>query len=543
MTALALRDYQTEAIDAIFAAHGQAQRTVVVLPTGSGKTVIFSHLAAQWQQVHGNAARVLVLVHRDELVRQTVAKLKAITGQPVGVIQAERDETEHAFTVASVQSISRPERLRRYGDEVYGQHLLVIVDEAHHAVAESYQRVLRELDGFTVASRVRVAGFTATLMRSDDLGLGDVWQSVAYQRSIKWMIERGWLVDVRGKSVPVEDLDLNAVKRTAGELQSGDLADAMLASMALDTSATAYLEQAGNRLGVAFWPTVETAQSAVDAFDRAGITSAVVTGETPHEERQNIYAEQAHGRIQVIHNCMVLTEGWDAPHVSCALIGRPTSSTGLYIQMVGRVLRPWAAGGKKDALVLDITGAARNHSLATLGVLTETPERLIGDGESLMEFELAVADEKQDIERKILIKSHMVDIDLFAQSTSAWLQTDRGVWFINVMDGWYFLYEELANAGYTVGFAPKSGRSERQRLSEPLPLDMAIAVGEGYAMNRDPSLASKTSSWRRRKALASEKQLGVLKIDITNPDQITKQEASNMISVKFASQRLKWSAR
>lgn len=542
MTTLALRDYQTDCIDAVFGELRTTQRSVVVLPTGSGKTVIFSHLAVQWQESHyGKDARVLIVVHRDELVRQTVAKLHAITGQNVGIVQADLNNYRPRIVVASVQSLIQPQRLRAYRDAMTGP-LLIIVDEAHHAVAPSYQTIVRELSGFSGSDRTKVVGFTATLMRSDDLRLGNVWQSIAYQRSIKWMIERGWLVDVRGKSVPVDDLDLNTVKRTAGELQAGDLGDAMLASMALETVATAYLEQAGDRLGVAFWPTVETAEQACETFDNGGITSAVVTGTTPHDVRQKIYTEQAHGRLQVVHNCMVLTEGWDSPPVSCAVIGRPTSSTGLYIQMVGRVLRPWPAGGKKDALVLDVTGAARTHSLATLGALVATedkPSRELDDGESLLEFELAEAGLRDDIERKVLIKSHMVDIDLFAQSRSAWLQTDRGVWFINIAAGYFFLFEERDDSGYVVGFAPKTGKA--QRLTEPLTLDMAISVGESKAMDMDPSLASKTASWRRRKAPATEKQLAVLRLPPET--EMTKQEASNMISMMFASRQLKWAAR
>jgi superfamily II DNA or RNA helicase len=534
MSNLALRDYQTECIDATFTGLRDHQRVVNVLPTGSGKTVIFAHLTGEW--VHDAPdKRALILVHRDELVRQTVSKIKAVTGITPGVEQADQHaNTADAIVVASVQSLSRESRLTNYLRQVGNCRVLVVVDEAHHAVADSYRKILNAVSGPAV-------GFTATLMRSDDLGLGDVWQTVTFQRTIKWMIEKGWLVDVRGKSVPVDDLDLNAVKTTAGDLQSGDLGAALTASMALETTAKAYVEQASDRLGVAFWPTVETAEAAVGAFDEQGLTSAVVTGTTPHEERQHIYAEQAHGRIRVVHNCMVLTEGWDSPPVSCCVVGRPTSSTGLYIQMVGRVLRPWPQGGKRDALVLDVTGAARRNSLATLGVLTETPERDLFDGESLMDYEIAIAEEKQDLERKIILKSTMVDVDLFAASTTSWLQTTRGIWFINVREGYFFLYEERDDSGYTIGWAPKTGKSVR--LSDVLPLEMAIAVGEQHAMDADPSLASKTSSWRRRKAPASEAQCRVLGVDYPAPE-LSKQEASNMISIKFASQRLdRWAPR
>jgi superfamily II DNA or RNA helicase len=532
MTTLALRDYQNDCLAATFADLRQYRRVVNVLPTGSGKTVIFAHLAADWIR-DADDKRVLILVHRDELVRQTVAKIAAITGRHPGVEQADQHATDgDRIVVASVQTLSRSARLADYLRQHGHGRILTIVDEAHHAVAASYRMILDTVSGPAV-------GFTATLMRSDDLGLGDVWEHVAFQRTIRQMIEAGWLVDVRGKSVPVDDLDLNAVKTTAGDLQSGDLGDALQASMALETTAKAYVEQASDRLGLAFWPTVEVAESAVAAFEAQGLRSAVVTGTTPHEQRQRIYADHEHGRIRVVHNCMVLTEGYDSPPVSCAVIGRPTSSTGLYIQMVGRVLRPWPQGGKRDALVLDVVGAARRNSLATLGVLTETPDRDLFDGESLIEYEMAVAEERDDIERKIILKSTMVDVDLFAASTTSWLQTQRGVWFINVRDGYFFLFEERDGSGYTLGWAPKQGKSER--LSDPLPLDLAIAVGEQHAMETDPSLASKTSSWRRKKAKASEAQCRVLGVEY--PSEISKQEASNMISIKFASQRLdRWAA-
>jgi superfamily II DNA or RNA helicase len=523
-----LRDYQRECVDAVLSAAYRVDRSVVVLPTGSGKTVIFAHLVREWLDT--SPGNVLILVHRDELVRQTVAKLHAIIPDvPVGVVKAERNEWNRV-TVASVQTLSRDSRLRSAPPGTS----LVIVDEAHHAAADSYRSILRHVGAFT-ARHAYTVGFTATLMRADDRGLADVWQEVVYQRSILEMIKAGHLVDVRGKSVPVDGLDLDSVRTSGGDYAPGSLAAAMAVRMVPDAVAEAYRKHAADRPGVLFAPTVESARQFADALTTAGITTETVDAGTPTEERQRIYQRHAHRATQVVTNCGVLTEGWDSPATSCCVVARPTTSTGLYIQMVGRVLRPFPAGGKRDALVLDVTGAARRHSLATLGSLLPT-EHTVSEGQSLIEAEDTVGGlEPEDKVRMVLSGKTMEDVDLFANSRSAWQQTDRGVWFISTSEALYFLWE-TPDGGYVPGRTDKFGRDATRGLEDSVPLDMAMSIAEEAAMNADPSLANRKASWRRRKEPASEAQLGIL--GELAYEGITKRDASALISIKFASRAL-----
>jgi superfamily II DNA or RNA helicase len=518
-----LRDYQQAALDAIDASRTLHNRVAVVLPTGSGKTVIFAHLVNDWSL--RNLTPVLILVHRDELVRQTVAKLRAIVPElSVGVVKAERNDVDAAVIVASVQTLSRQSRLDQLPPVS-----LVIVDEAHHAVADSYLRVLRHAGCFE--GRAFAVGFTATLMRADDKGLAEVWQAVAYQRGIIEMISEGHLVDVRGLSVPV-DLDLDTVKRSGGDWQAGALADELDVAMVPAAVADAYAEHAADRTGVLFAPTVESAHSFADALNAKNITAETVHGDMSTEERQLIYKRLRHGACRVVTNCAVLTEGWDEPSVSCCVVARPTSSTGLYIQMVGRVLRPFPAGGKTDALVLDVTGASRRHSLADLGALLPSGTRPDDEISLLEQF---AEEQTEPARRKRLIEqAHLEQVDLFAGSRSMWLQTDQGVWFVPCGAGMIFLAER--DDGYLVGRHTRE-YGARRVTQDAVPIELAMSVGEQAALDWDPTIASKNAAWRKRRQPATEKQLVVL--GDAAYDGITKRDASNLISVKFASRTLR----
>jgi superfamily II DNA or RNA helicase len=519
-----LRDYQRECIDAVQSAGLRVDRSVVVLPTGSGKTVIFAHLTREW--LAAAPGPVLILVHRDELVHQTVAKLRAIMPEvPLGIVKAERNDFA-TVTVASVQTLSRDARLRQMP-----QPSLVIVDEAHHAAADSYKKVLHEAGCFTTRACYAV-GFTATLMRADERGLGDVWQEIAYQRSILGMIKAKWLVDVRGKSVPIDGLDLDTVKHSGGDYQAGSLASELAVRMVPDAVAEAYAEHASDRPGVLFAPTVESAYQFGETLAAKGITTATVDAGTPTEERQLIYKRHAHGDVQVITNCGVLTEGWDSPATSVCVVARPTTSTGLYIQMVGRVLRPFP--GKGSALVLDVTGAARRHSLATIGALLST-DRPMRDGQSLLEAEIETVG-GTDTEVQYVLDSRVVDVDLFTQSMTQWLRTDRGVWFVPAGKMLYFLWE-APDGGYIPARCDSYGGNAVKGLDDPVPIDMAMTVAAEAALNADASIAHRKASWRRRKEPVTPAQLSVL--GDAAYDGLTKRDASDMISIKFASRALK----
>lgn len=456
---LPLRDYQVEAIKELHSRWDAGDtRVPMVLATGLGKTVIFAHLIADW--VRSNVAkRVMVLVHTDELVQQAVKKIKDVAPKlHVGIVKAERNEVTARVIVASVQSLrsaKRRDQIRNVG--------LMIIDECHHSSANTYRSILHHFgalahgDGFEPTD-VKVAGFTATLARGDKQKLSDVWQECTFSRGIAFGIRRGYLLDVRGKRIVVPDLDLSTVKKSGGDYQDAALGDAMDAALAPSVIASAYLEHASDRKGLAFWPLVATAEHGANAFNEAGIPSAVIHGGTPREERRLILKKLHTGEIQVVHNCGVLTEGFDEPTVSCVVNARPTQSAPLYQQMVGRGLRPDLSlppEARGDCLVLDVVGVSRTHNLRTLIDLSErAPSDLdMEDGESLLELE-DVLDAMEEAEKAGFEDLEpeeyqgpvaAEDFDPLARTgVGAWLRTAGGTYFLPVGNQAYVLILESA---------------------------------------------------------------------------------------------------
>lgn len=522
-TQLHLRPYQREAIDAVFKAWSSGmRRPAVVLPTGMGKTVVFSHLVSEFSAKTGQ--RVAILVHRDELADQAINKIKNVAPHlSIGKVKAESDEITADVLVCSVQTLAVERRFKALhaSQKQWGKIGLLVTDECHHGAAATYQNIY---DRFPDALNV---GFTATLERGDGVGLGDTWDDVVASKSVLYAIKHKFLTDVRARAVEVGGLNLGSVKKSRGDFQSKDLGEALEASELSEVLPKAYKEHAVDRPGVVFTPTVATAQGVSDAFNASGIKTAVISGETPREERQRIYEDYRLGRIQVLSNCMVLTEGFDAPWASCAVIARPTQSRPLYIQMVGRVLRPWP--GKKDALVLDVAGVG--GKLATLIDLAPGQVESVEEGESLEEAVLR-EEENDAPERSRELKSiRLKEIDLFEASSQSWLLTEAGVMFIPVGDGEVFLWASQEPGAWDVCYAPKQGRWQRLRVG--LPLGTAQAWAETEAEELMPFNTGRSASWRSKRPSDKLVRFAAnLGIDSTGKRA---GEVSNLVAVKLAS--------
>jgi ATP-dependent helicase IRC3 len=367
-TSIALRDYQRDAIRAIGAAHAAGRnRLLVVLPTGTGKTVVFADL------IRRRPGRALVLAHRDELIQQAVSKLKsAWPGAPVGVVKAERDEHDARVVVASVQTLAYPRRLAR----LVPDFTTVIVDEAHHAEARSYRRILAHLRAFEPDGPLTV-GFTATPERADGRSLAAVWTGgIVYRRDILEMMQAGWLCDLRAVQVRLQ-VDFNRLHVRGGDFIEGEAADLLRSANVAEHALTAYQRHALGRRTLLFTPTVALAHEMADAFRCAGVSAEALDGATPPTERRGILNRLATGETRVVANCAVLTEGFDLPSTSCIIVARPTRSRPLYIQMVGRGLRP--APDKDDCLILDLAGATGRHDLqGTATLFGLTPAEMSG---------------------------------------------------------------------------------------------------------------------------------------------------------------------
>lgn len=355
-----LRDYQREAVDAVYADWAVAPiPTGVILPTGCGKSTIVAQHCVDEARAGG---RTLVLGEREDWLGNILSAVSELDpGVTTGWAQQDKIQARRQVIGGMVQTLQSERRRRQLI-----RPTKLIVDECDLAVAPRYGEIMAWAG---CGEGTRTFGVTATMAtatkpKPGQRGLGDVWPRIAYQRDIHWAVQSGWLVPPRGKVVVAEHLDLARAKIRAGDYQDADLGE--MVAQDLPEIVGAWLEHAEHRKTAAYWPTVAVAQAAADAFNAAGIKSEVVTGTTPQDARREIYERTRLGVTQVLHSVGVLTRGWDLPELECILMARPTKSTPLYQQIVGRGLRPAPWVGKTDCLVLDVVGASRVNGLATL---------------------------------------------------------------------------------------------------------------------------------------------------------------------------------
>jgi len=336
-----LRAYQIAAVNALRSAIQQGARApLLCLPTGGGKTMILATIAAQ---AATKGRQVLILVHRRELIHQTASKLQW-AGLDHGIIAAGHPATNHAVQVASVQTLVR--RLSRMA----WQPSLVIIDEAHHAAAGSWARIL---DHWPDAYRL---GVTATPCRLDGRGLSAAFDQLVLGPSVADLVFTGYLSAARIYAPPVM-ADLSGIRKRAGDYANDQAAAAMDRPTVTGDAIAHYQRLAGAQQAIAFCCNVAHAVSVCDAFKTAGISAALLLGNTAN--RDQVVADFAADITRVLVTVDVVSEGFDVPAASCAILLRPTQSLGLYLQQVGRVLRP--APGKDAALILDHVGNVTRH--------------------------------------------------------------------------------------------------------------------------------------------------------------------------------------
>lgn len=367
---MTLRPYQILARDNVFRDWDKGLRRVaLVLPTGAGKTVIFSEIIREFL-VRFPGWPVLVLAHRDELLQQAVEKINHwVPGIPIGMVKGAQNQVHKPIVVASVQTLAKAGRVERLS-----QRGLVIVDEAHRTMGPSYLQVLERL-GCNRSDGPLTLGVTATFAREDSKRLTDFYQSVPFSLDIVDLIlnDPPFLCPPRFRRVLIEGLDLSGVPMsrlaTGKDLAATELAEALDRAGAPGVVAAAYLRHAGDRSGMVFTPTVASAADVADAFNEVGISAAMLSGKKNMTERRRVLADFNAGRLQVVTNAALLGEGVDAPITSCVVVARPTLSKTLFRQMIGRGLRLFP--GKTDCLVLDVVGATGRNDLKTLKDVTD----------------------------------------------------------------------------------------------------------------------------------------------------------------------------
>lgn len=434
MTLDDLRPYQGGMLDCVsMDTQAGLNRLLCKSPTGTGKTVTFAAMLewpalkawmAQWPK---RGASMLVIAHREELLDQAAAKISAANpGKIVTIEQGDRSASRYSdVVIASIQTLSARPNFRRLKRLMqYHDFRLVVVDEAHHASASTYRTTLVHLgflppsdasdvenidapmyeelaqmqqalagwDAISPKDRLLV-GVTATPNRSDNIGLGCVFQKISFSYELRQAITDGWLVPIMPWVVESQT-SLEKVRTTHGDFNQKDLAQAVNTENRNLTALAAWREHAEHRSTIAFTVDVAHAHALAEVFTKAGYSAEAVSGETPKDDRRRILRQFQDGQLEVVTNCMVLTEGTDLPRASCILHTKPTKSATLYEQMTGRGLRLFPDKG--DCIVIDIVDLARRHSLQTTAVLYGLPPSLKAKGKLLA----AIAEEYEALIEK-----------------------------------------------------------------------------------------------------------------------------------------------
>ena len=354
-----LRPYQQEARERIFQEWEKVDKTLLVLPTGCGKTIVFAKITEDCVR---RGDRVLILAHRGELLEQAADKLAKATGLGCATEKAEESCLGSWFrvTVCSVQTLMREKRLNQFPADYFDD---IIIDEAHHCLSDSYQRVLEH---FPYA---KVLGVTATPDRGDMRNLGQYFESLAYEYTLPKAIKEGYLSPIKALTLPLK-LDLSGVGVQAGDFKSGEIATAL--DPYLYQIADEMLKYCSDRKTVVFLPLVKTSQKFRDILNQKGLRAAEVNGDS--KDRAEVLEAFERGEYDVLCNSMLLTEGWDCPSVDCIVVLRPTKIRSLYSQMVGRGTRLYP--GKDHLLLLDFLWHTERHELCHPASLICTDEEV-----------------------------------------------------------------------------------------------------------------------------------------------------------------------
>ena len=381
MGAMQLRPYQQEAFEDVFAQwDGGTHRTLVVMPTGTGKTIVFAKIVEECVR---RGSRVLIMAHRGELLDQAADKIFKSTGLRCSVEKAEQTCLGEWFrvVVGSVQTLMHERRLRKFPSDYFDA---IIIDEAHHCVSDSYQRVLQHFNGSYVL------GVTATPDRTDLKNLGSYFESLAFEYTMPQAIKSGYLVPIKALTVPLS-IDISMVGISAGDFKVGEIGTAL--DPYLYQIADEMVKYCMDRKTIVFLPLIATSQKFMAILNERGFVAAEVNGSS--QDRAQILQDFEDGKYNVLCNSMLLTEGYDCPAVDCIIVLRPTKSRPLYCQMVGRGTRLSPETGKDHLLLIDFLWMTERHELCHPAALICEDEDVARRMTKDME---AAAGEPQDIE-------------------------------------------------------------------------------------------------------------------------------------------------
>lgn len=480
-----MRPYQLEVHSALDDFHAEGgRRGVVNLPTGTGKTITGLDYARK------KGGRLIWLAHRDELITQPIRAMQAVWPEAsTGIVKAKQNEMNAQCVFATVQSLYR--RLDQL--PTLGPDDLVVVDECHHAAADTYRLTLEAAGAFR-PDGPPVVGLTATVERGDRRGLDDVFEKIVYQYQLLQAIRDGYLVDLKTERIHL-NLDLDEIHTVAGDFNQGELDDALLQAGVAQAVADAYIEHASDRKAIVFTVSVDQARRTAEALQSQGVAAEWVAGILSTEERRAILQRLKTGETQVVVNCMVLTEGFDEPTVECVIVARPTKSRPLYIQMIGRGTRK--APGKRDCLVLDVTGVSRRHDLMTAPTLFGLKETEPGETitEALDREEEKEKRERTEADRLRSIFNEDNELKEFRKRIR-WLKVVPDVYALSAGDaGTVVLYP--GEGGHVARVLKKYPEPDEMLTPKPVWLELAQGLAEDYLRQADVlGLIRNDAGWR-----------------------------------------------
>ena len=378
-----LRPYQQEAREAVEQDWKSGiKRTLLVLPTGCGKTIVFAKIVEDCVR---EGRRVLILAHRAELLEQAADKLSRSTGLKCAVEKAEESCLGSWFrvVVGSVQSMQRPKRLQQFERDYFDT---IVIDEAHHCISDGYQTVLQYF------SEADILGVTATPDRGDMRNLGSYFENLAYEYTLPKAIKEGYLVPIKALTIPLK-IDMSGVGMQSGDFKAGDIGTVL--DPYLQSIADEMIKYCMDRKTVVFLPLVKTSQKFCQILNEKGFAAAEVNGNS--QDREEILSDYENGKYNVLCNSMLLTEGWDCPEVDCVIVLRPTKVRSLYCQMVGRGTRLYP--GKNHLLLLDFLWHTERHELCHPASLICENEDVARQMTKNMEEEPGIAIDIEEAER------------------------------------------------------------------------------------------------------------------------------------------------